>query len=455
MPFIPDEESQESIGRKAAGFVFKALNIPSEIVGGSLKATREALKGEFVPPKTGVNLPGTELDIGSLLLPTLVGAVRGPVEETPIMEEFPKSIGIQPESVAGVLTGLGAEIATPDPLDFIKFGSAASKVTTKFGKTITEAGEKFALKALKPTKSQLTKFTRATGEQLQKIISKEGLSGQVLENTLERMRKLQDDFDDIAINSGLRISIDDLIVKIDDKTEELRSGFNKAVKGRNKIASDLNKWKDELRDIAFGKTDEAGEVIVGLADEAGKVDVGDLTALRKAIDGEIPDAQWLKYLQGDANTLTTQRGIIQDLIREVSEESGVVSPVGKSLREVGQELNILIEVKKIAEVQQNLGKGSKVIGLTDILAASAGTLSAEDTQGKVTNALIMVGLNRFASNPKVVGAISNVMIEGGEKLLQSEDFPKVIELILRATKEDIITGLRPASDLPESGFSPN
>lgn len=93
----------------------EAINLPSYMLGGGLKASREALTGQYQAP----NIPG-----GKYIHPTFVGVARGIKNKQGLMEEAPKTAGLDPKSLPGLALGLAAEIAAPDPLDAQKAGKA-------------------------------------------------------------------------------------------------------------------------------------------------------------------------------------------------------------------------------------------------------------------------------------------------------------------------------------------
>lgn len=425
----------KSLGSLAGGTVrtgLKVLQAPSDLLGGALKATRETISGDYQAPKTGIRLPPREgypkgMDIGETFLPTLVGAARGVrTGQSPVMTELPTTLGINPESTAGLALGLTGEILTPDLGDALKIGKATQKGTKLAGNFLEAGGENFALRGIKANPSQLDKFQKATGKELQKFITEEGLAGNVLQNTIEKASKLQDDFDQIALNTDIRVPAENIVQKFKDKIDSLESGLAGLTK--TGTVKELSNFLDEITERVTMSED-------------GAVGLDELTRLRRAVDEQIPKQNFLQWLSGKEIAPKIElRNLVQDIIQDAT--AGIKSPSGLSLDELGTKLKGLYNVESIAQRQSLLGKGTNIIGLTTALGALTGAQTGENTQQKVKNALIGASFGAVANNPKVVSAVSNVLINGGGKLKNSKAFPKLIELIIRAGKEGAINKTR-------------
>lgn len=348
-------------------------------------------------------------------------AIKGIQENKSVMEELPKAAGLDPNSIPGMALGLAGELVTPDPLDLIAFGKGTKKAIEKLGTNVEDVGETLAVRSIKPSKTQLTNFTKATKEQLGDVLRKENLIGNVAENTVERIANVQSEFDDIAIRSSVKVNADNIINAIDDKIAGLSTGLNDIA---NK--SNIKALKD-LRDQFLTEVD-------GMATyPRGRIfDVSELTDLRKSFDKNVTKSAWMQYLVGEAEKADiTKRKAIQDIIIQSTEGIG-------DLKAVGKRLQSLFEVNKIAEMQQNLGKGSNILNLTNLLAGIAGGQVGEDPATRVKNALIGAGFATIANNPKVIGAISSVITKTGTKIKGNNAVPKLLELILRAGKEEML-----------------
>lgn len=430
MPFIPDEQPQEkkdnSFFSNLLGIGSRILTAPSDIVGGILKSGREFGEGTFKAP----DIPG-----GKFILPTLVGAVRGLKERTPAFEEAPKILGIDPESPAGLGVGLAAEIATPDLFDIIPFARIASKIRKPAVKALEKSSEFLVLKGIKPSKTQLADFSKKTGKELGEFVKSRNLAGNVGENVLGRINKLQGEYDDIVQNAGVRVNIQDISTAISNKINDLQAGLFGKTSNKTVIRT-LNEMRDELASK--------------ITSADGVVNLDEVVDARRALDKQIPKSAWAKLFAGDdIPAKLATRNILQDIINESAES--VTGGSGMGLRQLGKELQGLYSVEKIADLQSKLGKGSNIIGLQTGLALIAGASTGENVKQRVKNAVITaVGVN-VANNPRVISALSN-LVSKGAKILNTNNAAKFIELILRIGKEDVIKGVRPPE---EEGFSPN
>lgn len=392
----------------------RAMQAPSDIVGGMIKATSEGIKSGESPS----------------IAPILKGGVTGFNEQTPVMTELPKAVGVDPESTMGLGIGLAGELLTPDLLDIGAYSKAAKKAAEKIAKITEGIGETVALRGIKASPSQIDKFQKLTGKELGEFVNEKNLSGAVLQNTIDRIKMKQADFDKIAENSGIKISGTDIVMKIQNKIDELSTdlkqiGYKKQVDGlkdlQNEIIENISKRNTEM------------------------IDVRELTELRRSIDKEIPDNAFYQYLQGEGVfPKIEKRNVIQDIVKDATKGMKID---GMDLGQIGQELKGLYSLEKIAEKQSLLGKGSNIAGLTPLLSGILGaSVSQGDMTDRVKSALGATAFAAFANNPKVVSAISSLLIKGGKKMANSKSFPMLIELILRSGKEAGITKTRGSTD---------
>ena len=428
MPFIPDEQPQEekkTVLSGLADFAGRVITSTSDIAGGIIKSGREFREGTFQAP----NIPG-----GKFIAPPIVGAVRGLSERKSVLEELPKFLGIKPESPAGIGVGLAGEIATPDIFDVLPIAKVAKKISKSAGEAFEKVGERLVLRGIKPTKTQLSKFAKQTGQELGEFVSKKNLAGNVFENVVTRINKVQGEYDDIVQNSGVMVKVSDIVDSMDSKIDALQAGlFGKT---NNKSAINL---LNKMRDEAVEKISTVGE----------SINLNELVNTRRALDAQIPKSAWAKLFGGeDIPGKLAVRNILQDVINDSAE--GITGGSGIGLRQLGKELQGLYSVEKIADLQSKLGKGSSIMGLQTGLGLIAGGVTGESVPERVKNAVLTaVGVN-FANNSRVISALSNLVTKGS-KIIGSKGGAKFIELILRAGKEDVITGTRP----PEEGFIPD
>ena len=393
--------------------VLRVLNIPSDFLGGAVKASREELTGNYKSPEVGptFNLGQDEnFNLGKLIHPALVGGVRGLKDQTPIMQEIPNTLGIDPESLPGMMVGLAAEVATPDPLDFIKFGKVAGKVTEKIGRKVTKGGEDLVLKGLKPSPSQQKKFLEKTGETLSSWMSKNKITSNFVENVDKKIDEIQGAFDDIALNKELKVDPNTLLEKFVKSTEDFSGSVVGSVKNKAK----------EIESVYDNIVAKYGDTI----------SLADLTNERKAIDKMLKEGQFGLPME-QASYLRSVRNAIQETIQDVTKD---IKYQGKNLKDLGQELKKLYEFEKIALSQSGVGKGTMAFGLTDLLAGGAGFMSGGDPLERLKNAVIAVGTKRLINSPKVIGKTSEGLQKVGD-FLQTPAITKTLEALLRIGKE--------------------
>lgn len=446
MPFIPDEDvSQapvqetpktgflEPFKRVGGEIISRAFNLPSQILGGATKATRESLTGTYQAPQTGVKIPLTriggkkDIDIGELTLPTLVGAVRGARDKSSVMEELPKAIGVDPSSIAGTALGFAGEVATPDIGDVALATKTGKNLISAFGKQMGKAGEYLAESGVKPTKTQRESFKKAVGTTIGKYIADKKLAGDLANNVADAVEKFQGEFDDIAINSGLRAT-----------SKNIRKGVNDAI---SKLDPFVDKQEIEaLRE--FGSD---------LSKKKGGFDISELTKMRRRLDEKIPQSQWQKLMGGEAvSKMVEQRMALQGIIQEIAGD--VISPSGKTLKQLGQELMPLYKLSKIAGLQEGVSVAGRIGGLGDIAAVTGG-IAAGGPIGAVLGPIA----RRIATSSRVQGEAAKAAIGTGESLARPGVVQTFAKGALRTGKEGLLSPFRQLSEeeSPTSGFIPD
>lgn len=387
----------------------KALNLPSNIMGGGLKASKEYLSGTYTPPQIPVKIGEKSKNLGELIHPTIVGAARGITKNQSIFNELPSSLNVKPESIPGMAIGLAGEIATPDIADALKIGEVATTLLKKGGKTITELGEKTLLKALKPSPSQLTKFAKETGEELVDFMARNEITSDFVTKIGQKIDELQEGFDEIAVKSGKKVGLD-----------TLNESFDKVVKDFNDSVLPEMKSKAAL----------IGEVKDAIIEKYGeKIDVSDLTDTRRQIDKLLKEGQFSLPVE-QSSYLRAVRNAIQDSIQIATKG---LKEGGKGIKEIGIELKKAFKFEAIAEKQKNLGKGANPLSLTKLLGMITGG-TVQGIPGIATGYLAATA----AQSDKVLSAISKGLSNLGSEVSDNKTVKKLMELLLKASKEGLI-----------------
>jgi len=435
MPFEPDKQPQaqpeqpkeNTFWDTLKGVAGRAFYGPSQVMGGAIKAGKEYSEGTYQAPKTGINLPGwlnrsgEEKDVSSLIHPSFVGAFRGLRDKNSVMEELPKAINVDPESGKGIAIGLAGELMTPDIGDLAlatKGGKALMKTTgKKVGKALEKTGEYIAEVGVKPTLSQSKKFYNVTKTTIGKFITDNKIAGNVAENIANKITKLQGDFDDIAINSGLKIKADQ---------------FGQAM-GRV-----IAKLDPDLQVPQRKALIEFAESLGSRIKKAGEIGIEELTRKRKLLDDMIPEAQWQKLMGGDAvSSNVLKRQFLQDLIRETAGD--LTSKAGKSLEDLGKELSHFYKLGNIVKTQEGVGVAGRFMGLGDLTALGAGAM-----KGGFPGAVASFIGRRVLSNPRVLGEGSKALYKTGEALIEQPEIVKSFaKPAIKFGKESLMGAFRP------------
>lgn len=452
MPFIPDEQQSteqleqpkksllSSFADTGKEVISRAFNLPSQMSGGILKSGREMNEGIYKSPETGIKVPkwlggkSGQYDVGKLIAPPIVGAFRGVKEKPSVMKELPKYVGVDPETPTGFGIGLAGEVVTPDIGDVALAGKVGSKLMKSFGSKFTKAGETLAEAGIKPTKTQRESFFQAAKKTIGKYVADNKLAGNLAENLANKLDTLQNEFDDIAIRSGKMANKADIQTAIEESI------------------SSLNKVVDEGEIKAL---EEFREKLTNLGDE---IDIADLTAMRKRLDAKIPKAQWQKLLGGKSvSKMVEQRMALQRIIQNIS--SDVISPSGKSLKELGQELMPLYKLSDIVGLQEGVSVAGRIGGVGDIAAFGGGFVMGDGSfEDRLKNALTVGIGRRVVTNPRVLSEAASGAIKTGEALSK----PGVIQTFakegLRVGKDALLSPFRKKEDQytpPTPGFIPD
>lgn len=449
MPFVPDQQPQEkesklkSLWNTAKDVTSRAFYGPSQMGGGGIEATKQVTDDTYKAPEIGSfkipNIHGGQATVntGELINPAFVGMYRGLKDKKSVMEELPKALNVDPDSGKGMAIGMAGELMTPDIAD-VAFATKPGKALLKYGgnkftKLFGKGGEALAEQGVKPTKTQRVNFFEATKKTIGKYISDNKLAGDVANKVVERIDDLQSSFDDIAMNSGKKITAEDLQV-----------GFQKSIENLDPIIdkSEIKALKEFTEDLVSSNTD-------------GIFDIGELTKMRKRLDAKIPKAQWQKLLGGEAvNKMVETRQALQALIREAAGD--LTSPDGKTLKELGTELNHSYKLKDIVGLQEGISVGGRLGGLGDIAATGTGFAT-----GGVPGAIKSFIGRRVISNPKVQGKAAQLLLKTEEELAKPGLIRSFAKKSIPVIKETLMNPFRPEEKQqtkqsgPTSGFIPD
>lgn len=395
---VTESPNNEEKTNPALNAVIKGAPLVGGILGGVLGAGVGAVGGVGVGA-----IPGGAIGTG-------IGTMAG----TGVSQSIENILGTQKKNEQEQVKELVVDSTTAAALDVATaglfkvggklFGAGAKSI----GKGLAEIGDNIALKAIRPSPSQQTKFLAKTGQTMKSFSVEKGLFEKGVEQVDTLIGPMQESFDDIAIKSGRRADYQAVLQNYDDVIAKFSGVLDES--GQT-LAKGIETSK-ELFIKKFAPLQNLG------------IDVGELTQARRDIDKLIPESSFLKdeLAAGRKNAI---RDILQDSVRQATD--GLTDASGRSLKDMGEELSKLYSFRGIAEQQQFIGKGGlpigllKQIGLTGaggLLGGGAGGLfSGGDPKSIATGLLVGVGLPAAVNNPKVIAVLAKQLPNIGEALM--------------------------------------
>jgi len=284
----------------------------------------------------------------------------------------------------------------------------AGRVTTKAGSALKSTADDLMLRALRPSKAQLTAFKKKTGVDLARFMADNGLTDDFVNKTANTIERLQTAFDDIAVRSGTVVSADDI-----------ERSFARIIGEMDR--SPLSELK--------AKAQRLRQEVEGIKQAVGQgADVSDITAIRREADkltrqfGQAPEV---------ASLYQNIRDGLQDAVRSATSGQTVE---GKNLKQLGEELSRYYEFDKIASAQSNMGRGTQPLGLTGLLSIGAG-----GGIGGIPGAAGGYLTTKLINSPKVTGMGSNLLRRAGTALENSR-LPGMADRYARSIPQQALVG---------------
>lgn len=308
--------------------------------------------------------------------------------------------------------------------------SGARAITKATGKGLVQQGENLALKSLRPSPSQMAKFAENTGQDLAKVVTKHDLVGKDADEIFDYVMQRQAQFDSIAKNAGVPIA-----------PSAIR---NTAMKKLQPLLQSVNPEDEKI-------ADQVARIIQKIDKQSAKkpITLADLTTYRKQFDRTVKNWAADPVSAGYSRVV---RDILQDTARNAADAAGLKAG-GKTLRELGQELNVLNRVHDIAAIQQNLGRGTLPVGLLQLLGATAG-----GTAGGPLGAAAGVAAQGILNNRGTVAAGSKAALSAGRSILEGAETmgtkPLTKQLIGQNLVRPSTFGATPG-DMPQAGPNEN
>lgn len=360
-----------------------------------------AIMGGIVGAGAGIGLGGGVGGIPG----GAIGSAAGSAIGRGLAETIQDLTGRQDETTAEALKSQVVEAGQAGVADLVTGGlfKVGAPIIKNVGSKLVNLGDDFALRALRPTKTQQKNFLAKTGQELKDFVIEKGLFKEGTEQVNSYITPLQKSFDDIADKSGVKIPTQDVAKSFQNTIKELN---DTGIAGYQSIANSLQNQYDAFLG-KFGKTLE--------------LDISDVNNLRKSLDKLISESAFTKD-SIEAGSDKIARDIYTNIVRGAADNANLADDAGRSLKDIGQELGKLYSFRDIVNTQKYLGTGTLPVGLlrTIGLNSSGGIIGAGiSTANPVTVAtgiLTSIGIPELLNNKKAVAIIANQVPKMGRAL---------------------------------------
>lgn len=334
---------------------------------------------------------------GPLLARVGLNALTGGLNEASQIDATPKSVLTSGAMSAGI--GLGME--------------GVGKIANKVGESLAKTGESLGMKRFGLTKLDKYNFEKKFGQAASDFIKEKGLVGQDVAGAKAIHDTLQNSFDDIAQKSGLKVETQDLVSSLVNKAEDMAKDPSPAIRNKGEI---VKQYANNLMDYTKG---------------AKSLDVGDVTKLRMNVD----DLTNFGKSGADADAYRAIRDVLQGKVRDVADSAGMKGAGGKSLTEMGKDLNKLKTFLGMAEKRDPALSSKQSLGLIkSILLSGFGTGGA--VLGGLPGFLGGLGAGAVAdtvvNNPNVVKGTSKALSQTGGNIQRMTTNKLLNDLLLKA-----------------------
>lgn len=289
-------------------------------------------------------------------------------------------------------------------------------IRNMLGKGLTGASDNMAIRGIRPSKSQLNKFTNNHGEKMEAVLKRNNLVGKDVDEVNGVIGALDDQFGQIVAGTP---SIPKLNVMnaIRSQADELK----------NAGPLDLAKAGDDL--LA-----EADAVLAKYGDE---VPATAVQQLKRQYDSLV---NFTNRQSNPARTSVNERvaNTLRETLRSSADDAGL-SGAGMSLKQLGQESSKLKALRDLMEEQANLGRGTNFLGIGTLLGGTAGGVAggvpgalatAAATKAINSSPAMRIGakvtgnlgerLSKHSSGLTVAGILGREAAQGGSRGLAAE-----------------------------------
>lgn len=248
----------------------------------------------------------------------------------------------------------------------IETAATQKPIRNMLGKGFGAASDDMAIRGIKPSKSQLNRFKKNTGEDMASVLKRNNLVGREVDEVNTLIGGLDDKFGQIVAGTP-DIPKANVMQAITQQVDLLKSAG----------PTDLAKAGDDL--LA-----EAQEVLAKYGDT---VPASAVQQLKRQYDSLV---NFTNRQSNPARTSVNERvgNALRETLRTSADNAGL-SDAGMSLKQIGQESSKLKAIRDLMEEQANLGRGTNPLGLGTLMAGTAGGVG-----GGVGGALGMAAASR-------------------------------------------------------------
>jgi hypothetical protein len=370
-------------------------------VGGWIKNALPQI-GSFAAPAIGALLaPETG---GLSLIPAMAlagaGGAGGEALKEKLNKENLSASKILTQGAAGVGQEVGGRIIGG------VLGAVGNVAADKVGAGLTKGAEDMASKAIRPTPAQMADFVAKHGNTIGNTMLENGLVGKSADDIASAIEPVQAQFNSIIKSTGAKVNPDDLLNAFQTRIEKLAASSHPA---DQQAANDLTQ---SLYNI-------------GKKVESGQSSLADISKMRQEWDSHVDyNQKALNPADYTNNKLTADA--LRETIQKTAADNNLIGKGGESVKELGQKLNSLYDIKDLALRNQFKGGNALIkLGPTAgaILGEGAGATLGHG--GGVLGAVAGGIGTSVANSPAAASAAAKVMSGLGEKL-SSEATNKLI-----------------------------
>lgn len=301
-----------------------------------------------------------------------------------------------PGAVTGALTSM-----TPDAdLEDIGTGAVggalfsagtygAGKLFSKLPERLKKSSEDVVTRGL-GNPSQQAKLSQKSGQSVGSFMKKYNLLDRSPQSASEVKSQIINQYDDLALNSGKKVSVGKIIKAIDDKVKSLQSGPSRFSESSQAEVAELLKRREQIIE-SLGGTATQSPIMA---------DVRDVTLFRKkGLDPDIPKSMFNLDSKGSgtAQGAKATRDILKD----------VINSTDPRLEQLGLDYGMAKGIEKILSASQNRSGNRQLLNFSKLGSAGVGGILAG-----APGVLAGFVAEQIVNHPQFIKVTSDVLSSG-------------------------------------------